>query len=435
LAFSAGLIAFYFLRPSVVDQSLVNSIKGFTISSALVGCIIGGAVSGWISIKLGRKNGLILAAALFAISALGSAFPDNLNIFGVKHIISFIIYRILGGIGAGQALMLAPMYIAEIAPAHIRGKLVSLNQFAIILGMLVIYFVNYFIAKGQPQEWIDTTGWRWMFASELVPAGLFFAMLFFIPETPRYMMMKNAESKAAQVLERINGANKVEELFQAIRSSFNTKSTSWLNFGWQVIIIGILLSVFQQFAGINVVLYYAPEIFRTLGEGTDAALLQTIVIGAINLLFTVIAILSVNKFSRRKLMIIGAAGMAISMVALGTVFYTRQVGMLAPVFMLTYIAAFAMSWGPVTWVLLSKIFPNSIRGVMSLAVAAQWIANLPVSWTFPVLNESEYLTRTFNHGFAYWIYGVMALIATVFVWRFVPETKGKNLEDIEQTWR
>lgn len=429
-----ALIAIYFFRQTVVDQSLVNSIKGFTMSSALVGCIIGGSVAGWISTKLGRKNGLILAAFLFAVSALGSALPDKLNFFAVQDIISFIIYRIIGGVGVGIASMLAPMYIAEIAPAHIRGKLVSWNQFAIIFGMLVIYFVNYFIARGQAQEWIDTVGWRWMFASELVPATLFFVMLFFIPETPRYLIMIKAEDKAAEVLASINGKEKVNGLMKAIRNSFETKTTSWLAFGWSVIVIGIFLSVFQQFVGINVVLYYAPEIFRTLGKGTDAALLQTIVIGAINLLFTVIAIFSVDKFGRKKLMIIGAIAMAISMISLGTVFYAQHTGMLSLVFMLTYIAGFAMSWGPVTWVLLSEIFPNSIRGVMSLAVASQWIANLVVSWTFPVLNESDYLTRTFNHGFAYWIYGLMGILAAIFVWRFVPETKGKSLEEIEKTW-
>lgn len=434
LAVSLALITVYFLQKPVIDQSLVNSIKGFTVSSALIGCIIGGSISGWISMKLGRKKGLIMAAILFAISALGSSIPDKLNVFGTQDIISFILYRIIGGIGVGIASMLAPMYIAEIAPARIRGKLVSWNQFAIIFGMLVIYFVNYFIAKGQPQEWIDSTGWRWMFASELIPATLFFILLFFIPETPRYLMMIKAEEKASDVLRKINGQEKVRGLLQSIRDSFGTSSNSWLAFGWGVISIGILLSVFQQFVGINVVLYYAPEIFRTLGEGTDSALLQTIIIGAINLLFTVIAILSVDKFGRKKLMIIGAIGMAISMISLGIVFYSQRMGIAALLFMLTYIAGFAMSWGPVTWVLLSEIFPNSIRGVMSLAVAAQWIANLIVSWTFPVLNESEFLTRTFHHGFAYWIYGIMGILAAFFVWKFVPETKGKSLEEIEKTW-
>ncbi len=429
-----AVVLVYLSGEVVVDQTMVNSIKGFTISSALIGCIIGGAISGWISIRLGRKKGLILAAFLFALSALGSSLPDRLNVFFTQDIIAFILYRILGGAGVGIASMLAPMFIAEIAPARIRGKLVSWNQFAIIFGMLIIYFVNYFIARGQAQEWIDSTGWRWMFASELVPATFFFVLLFFIPETPRYLMMIREEDRAREVLEKINAPAMVAGIMQSIRDSFKTQSGSWLAYGWAVIGIGILLSVFQQFVGINVVLYYAPEIFRTLGEGTDAALLQTIIIGAINLIFTVVAILTVDRFGRKKLMIIGAIGMAVSMLSLGSVFYTQQLGILALLFMLTYIAGFAMSWGPVTWVLLSEIFPNSIRGVMSLAVAAQWIANLVVSWTFPVLNESVFLTRIFHHGFAYWIYGFMGILAALFVWRFVPETKGKSLEEIEKTW-
>lgn len=430
-----AIIFIYIEQEVKIDQTMINSIKGFTVSSALIGCIIGGAVAGWISIKLGRKKGLILAAFLFALSALGSSLPDKLNFFGAQHIISFIIYRILGGVGVGIASMLAPMYIAEISPARIRGKLVSWNQFAIIFGMLIIYFVNYFIARGQPQQWIDTIGWRWMFASELIPATLFFILLFFVPETPRYLIMIGKEEKALDILGKINHKDQIGSLLISIKVSFQVKSGLWLSFGWAVIVIGVMLSVFQQFVGINVVLYYAPEIFRTLGESTDSALLQTIIIGAINLLFTLVAILTVDRFGRKKLMIIGAIGMAVSMISLGSVFYSQSMGILALVFMLTYIAGFAMSWGPVTWVLLSEIFPNSIRGVMSLAVAAQWIANLIISWTFPVLNESTYLTEMFHHGFAYWIYGLMGIVAAVFVWRFVPETKGKSLEEIEKTWK
>ena len=428
-------IIIYVVRSSVVDENMINSIKGFTVSSALVGCIFGGAWAGRVSTSLGRKKGLILAAFLFALSALGSALPDKLNIFGVQDIISFIIYRIIGGIGVGLASMLAPMYIAEIAPARMRGKLVSFNQFAIVSGMLIIFTVNYLIAKGQPQEWIDAVGWRWMFASELVPAVLFISMLFFVPETPRYLIMVGQEEKASEVLQKINGRERLNEIIANIKGSFSSENRLWLYFGWTVIIIGILLSVFQQFVGINVVLYYAPEIFRTLGENTDNSLLQTIIVGTINMLFTIIAIYSVDNFGRKKLMIIGAVAMSISMISLGTVFYVESMGVLALVFMLSYIAGFAMSWGPVTWVLLSEIFPNSIRGAMALAVAAQWLANLLISWTFPMLNDNTWLTEQFHHGFAYWIYGVMSVLAALFVWKFVPETKGKSLEEIEKFWQ
>lgn len=430
----AAILLFH-LRPIAVDESTISSIKGFTVSSALVGCIFGGALAGWVSMRLGRKNGLVLAALLFAISALGSAIPDKMNLFFLEDIISFMIYRIIGGIGVGLASMLTPMFIAEIAPAKIRGKLVSWNQFAIIFGMLVIYFVNYYIARGQTDEWINSIGWRWMFASELIPAILFFILLFFVPETPRFLVMVDKESDALTVLNRIYDKKQSSQIISQIKQSFKEKSRFWLYFGPAVIIIGILLSVFQQFVGINVVLYYAPEIFRTLGSGTDTALLQTILVGAINLVFTVIAILTVDKFGRKKLQIIGAMGMAVAMVSLGFVFYLEQMGMAALIFMLLYIASFAMSWGPVTWVLLSEIFPNSIRGAMSLAVAAQWIANLMISWTFPMMNDNTALNNTFNHGFAYWIYGIMGILAALFVWRYVPETKGRTLEDMEMLWK
>ncbi len=418
----------------VLDEETANSLKGFTVSSALIGCIIGGSLAGFISVTLGRKRGLILAALLFTISAIGSALPEALNFFGVKSVISFIIYRIIGGVGVGMASMLSPMYIAEIAPANIRGKLVSWNQFAIIFGMLVIYFVNYFIAGQGDDTWLNTTGWRWMFASETIPAVLFLFFLLFVPETPRYLVMKNKEDEALSVLRKLDGPGESETILKEIKESLRVKDAPWLSYGWLLIITGILLSAFQQFVGINVVLYYAPEIFKNMGSGTESSLLQTIIVGAVNLTFTVLAILTVDRYGRKPLQIIGALGMALSMFALGFSFYFNSVGVGALIFMLLYTASFAMSWGPVTWVLLSEIFPNRIRGAMSIAVAAQWIANLIVSWTFPMMNDNSRLNELFNHGFSYWIYGVMGLLAAVFVWKLVPETKGHTLEEIEDIW-
>lgn len=418
----------------ILDEETANSLKGFTVSSALIGCIIGGALGGFISKELGRKRGMILAALLFALSAIGSAIPEIMNIFGVENITSFIIYRIVGGIGVGLASMLSPMYIAEIAPPKIRGQLVSWNQFAIIFGMLVIYFVNYFIARQGDEEWLNTVGWRWMFASETIPAGIFLLLLWFVPETPRFMVMKNQDSKALEVLNKLNGPDKSLGILEEIKETLKIKDAPWLSYGWILIFIGIFLSIFQQFVGINVVLYYAPEIFKSMGSGTESSLLQTIIIGVVNLTFTVLAIFTVDKFGRKPLQIIGATGMAISMIALGFSFYFGSVGIAALVFMLIYTASFAMSWGPVTWVLLSEIFPNRIRGAMSIAVAAQWMANFVVSWTFPMMNDNTWLNNQFNHGFAYWIYGVMGILAAVFVWKLVPETKGKTLEEMEDLW-
>ncbi len=430
----------FFITPLGLQETAANSRLGFVVSSALIGCIIGGFSGGLVSLHLGRKKGLILAAVLFLISAIGSAIPE----MGFRPVgegdhtflIHFVIYRIIGGIGVGLASMLSPMYIAEISPPEIRGKLVSWNQFAIIFGMLVVYFVNYIIALQGTDEWINAIGWRWMFASEIVPALMFLVMLFFVPETPRYLVIKNRPDKALWVLQKINGAEKAQVILAEIRDTVVSRSGKLFSYGFVVIIIGILLSVFQQFVGINVVLYYAPEIFRNMGSGTNYALLQTIIVGAINLTFTVVAIMTVDKLGRKPLQIIGALGMAVFMFALGFTFYFKTLGLAALIFMLGYVACFAVSWGPVTWVLLSEIFPNRIRGkAMAVAVAAQWISNYLISSTFPILDKSSWLIEKFNHGFAYWIYGVMGILAAWFMWKMVPETKGKSLEEMEKLWK
>lgn len=419
--------------PELKDTA--DAIKGFVVASALIGCIIGGAISGFISKSLGRKNGLIIAAVAFFLSAVGAWNPEAFNVFGTLPVYSFVIYRIIGGIGVGIASMISPMYIAEIAPANVRGKLVSWNQFAIIFGMLVIYFVNYVIARQGNEQWLVETGWRWMFFSGAIPAAIFLILLFFVPETPRYLVMKGKDDKALNVLNRIAGKENAQAILNEIKGTIHEKSAPWLSYGFFIIFIGIMLSVFQQFVGINVVLYYAGNIFRNMGSSTDASLLQTIIVGIVNLTFTVVAILTVDRFGRKPLMIIGAVGMAISMIALGFSFYSGNMGLVALIFMLTYTAAFAMSWGPVTWVLLAEIFPNSIRGAMSIAVAAQWIANWVVSTTFPMMNDNQQLIEKFHYGFSYWIYGIMGIIAAIFMWKLVPETKGKTLEEMEKLWK
>jgi SP family xylose:H+ symportor-like MFS transporter len=246
--------------------------------------------------------------------------------------------------------------------------------------------------------------------------------------------MRNEEAKALNVLNKIVDTVKANQIIGDIRESLREKSAPWLSYGGLVIVIGVLLSAFQQFVGINVVLYYAPEIFKNLGGDTDTSLLQTIIVGAINLLFTVLAIMTVDKIGRKKLQIIGAFVMAVSMLTLGTTFYLQDKSLLPLFAMLTYVAGFAMSWGPVVWVLLAEIFPNSIKGALSLAVAVQWFTNYLVSWTFPMMNDSTYLTNMFNHGFAYWVYGVMAILAAIFMVKLVPETKGKKLEEMEKLW-
>jgi len=436
----------YFIDPRFTNlanpaqANAANSLLGFVVSSALIGCIFGGLIGGWVSTHIGRKRGLVIAAVLFLISALGAAAPEfpfaPIGHGGPGYMMHFVAYRILGGIGVGLASMLSPMYIAEIAPPKIRGNLVAWNQFAIIFGMLVIYFVNFGISKmGSGDAWLHSIGWRYMFLSGAVPATLFLLLLFFVPETPRFLMMKGDEVGARKVLSKLVTPEERENELSEIRASLAEHSGKLFSFGALLIFIGIGLSVLQQFVGINVVLYYATDIFKGMGMTTNASLLQTIIVGGVNLVFTVIAIFSVDRFGRKPLQIIGALVMAVSMVSLGGAFWLGGRGMIALVCMLVYTAGFAVSWGPVTWVLLSEIFPNQIRGkAMAVAVAAQWIANYLVSWSFPILNNNPYLVEHFKHGFAYWIYGVMSILAALFMWKFVPETKGRSLEQMEGLW-
>ena len=438
---AVGSLRAYFINPRNLDPNAANSLLGFVTSSALIGCIVGGVFGGWVSTRIGRKRGLIVAAVLFLISALGAAAPEfpfaPIGQGGAGYIWQFVFCRILGGIGVGLASMLSPMYIAEIAPARIRGNLVAWNQLAIIFGMLVIYFVNYYIAKaGDSETWLNTIGWRYMFLSGAVPALGFLLLLLLVPETPRFLMLQGNEAGARAVLNKLGPAAEAEQEMADIRASLaEHHSGNLFSFGVLVVFIGILLSVFQQFIGINVVLYYAPEIFKGMGLSTNASLWQTIIVGAVNLVFTVVAVLTVDKYGRKPLQIIGALVMAASMIALGANFALHGQGLTALICMLGYIAGFAVSWGPVTWVLLSEIFPNQIRGkAMAVAVAAQWIANYLVSWTFPMLDGNPVLVSHFNHGFAYWIYGVMSLLAGLFVWKWVPETKGRSLEQMEKLW-
>ncbi|MFY1612097.1 D-xylose transporter XylE [Macellibacteroides fermentans] len=476
----------FFIEPYNLPLDQANALEGFVVSSALIGCILGASFAGLLSQRYGRKPTLILAAVLFLLSAIGSAWPELF--FGMpgsgdhSFMYLFVAYRIIGGVGVGLASMVSPMYIAEVAPADRRGNLVSWNQFAIIFGMLVVYFVNYWIALQGDAQWLHSIGWRWMFASEVIPAILFLIFLFLVPETPRYLVMRGKTSAASAILHKLLDRQEAEKELSDIQESFKEKAPSlrpyfsfmgaWLlkfviifaalellgntnalelalifsfvislifpirSFGVVIIMVGILLSAFQQFVGINVVLYYAPEIFKTMGANTDVALLQQIIVGAINLSFTVLAIFTVDRFGRRPLMIIGALVMSVAMLLLGTTFYTNSVGIGSLICMLVYTAGFAMSWGPVCWVLLAEIFPNSIRStVMSIAVAGQWVANFLVSWTFPMLDKNQYLTDNFNHGVSYWIYGVMGLLAAFFIWKMVPETKGKTLEEMEKYWK
>lgn len=411
---------------------LSPAMKGFAASSALLACIFGAAFAGALSDRLGRKKVLILSAILFLISAIGTALPQNL--------MQFIVFRFIGGLGVGAASMTSPMYIAEISPAKIRGRMVSVNQFAIVFGMLVVYFINYYIAGQGDQAWNTETGWRWMFGSESIPAVLLLVLLFFVPESPRWLTKQNQKSKALEILSKVDGqeyANKEMQMIEETLSHESSSLSQLFNPGMRIVlVIGVVLAVLQQVTGINVFLYFGSEIFEKLGgESIDAALLQQVVVGAVNLLFTVIAIWSVDRIGRKPLMLIGSVGMGIALFAMGMAGFLQITGMWMLAFVLIYIASFALSVGPVVWVILSEIFPTKIRGrAMGIATICLWIANSVVSQTFPMMDENEFLIEKFHHGFPFFIYGIMCVFMVIFVASIVPETKGKTLEEIEKMW-
>lgn len=411
---------------------LSAAMKGFAASSALLACIFGAGFAGTLSDHLGRKKILILSAVLFLISAVGTALSINL--------VQFVIFRIIGGLGVGAASMTSPMYIAEISPAKIRGRMVSVNQFAIISGMLVVYFINYYIAGLGDEAWNIEKGWRFMFGSESIPALLLLILLFFVPESPRWLTKQGQKDKALEVLSKVDGQEYAKTEMRMIEENLSHESSSLsqlFNPGMRmVLVIGVVLAVLQQVTGINVFLYFGSEIFEKLGgETIDAALLQQVVVGAVNLLFTVLAIWTVDKLGRKPLMVIGSIGMGIALFAMGMAGVWQATGMWMLWLVLIYIASFALSVGPVTWVILSEIFPTKIRGrAMGIATICLWTANSIVSQTFPMMDENEFLIEKFHHGFPFFIYGSMCVVLVIFVARIVPETKGKSLEEIEKMW-
>ncbi len=412
--------------------ALSPAMKGFAASSALIACIFGAAFAGTLSDWMGRKKVLILSAILFLVSAIGTALPQTL--------MQFIIFRFIGGLGVGAASMTSPMYIAEISPARIRGRMVSVNQFTIIFGMLTVYFINYFIAGLGDEAWNTQTGWRWMFGSESIPALLLLVLMFLVPESPRWLTRQGRADEALAILSRVDGDAYAQNEMQAIEQNLRMESVSLKQLfqpGLRIVlVIGVVLAVLQQVTGINVFLYFGSDIFEKIGgKSIDAALLQQVIVGSVNLLFTVLAIWTVDKLGRKPLMIIGAAGMAIALFAMGLAGYWQRTGAWLLIFVLVYIASFALSVGPVTWVILSEIFPTKIRGrAMGIATLCLWLANTIVSQTFPMMDENKLLVDKFHHGFPFFLYGVMCIVMIIFVIKLVPETKGKTLEYIEKMW-
>lgn len=427
---------FYFSR----YFDLSAAMKGWVVSSALLGCFFGAIISGRISTAIGRKHSLILSSLLFMVSAWGSGLPS----FFPQSESLLVFFRIIGGLGIGIASMNAPTYIAEISPSKIRGKLVTYYQLAIVTGFFVVFLATYFIGERFTPGGNVDMGWRIMFWSEIIPSALFFFLLFSVPKSPRWLALKGRMEEAKATLVRIHGEELAEFELKEIQHSISQENASKgfsyiLTAGvFSIVVIGSVLSILQQFTGINAVLYYGADIFeKALGFGEADVLKQQILLAGVNFAFTFVAMYSVDKLGRKPLILIGAYGMLSGFLLLGFTLMFNRVGILSLIGVLLFIASFAMSMGPVTWVLLSEMFPNNIRSVaMSIAVAAQWAANYFVSLSFPIIVESPANSGGFwNQSLPYFIFAFFILVLIFFTKKYIPETKGKSLEEIEAFWK
>ncbi len=433
------------IEPLTAKFGLSDFMKGWASGCVLMGCAAGVLLVGPLSDRFGRKLAMFLAALMFLVSAIGTAVPSD--------VVTFIIFRIIGGIGIGIASISTPMYIAEITPAHMRGRMVAVNQIAIVGGIAATAFINYFIAHahGNPalpenQAWLIETGWRWMFGTGVVPAVLFALLLIPIPESPRWLIERRREDHARQILERVGGAEFAKTEFDSIKSALTHEQGTWSElFSSKLrlpLFIGVALAILQQVTGINVFMYFGATIFKTMSAsaGVDAGLLTQIIINGACVLFTVIAIATVDKWGRRPLMLLGTVGMGVSLVAMGVM---AQVGVDPAavshwmlIFIILYIACFGLSVGPVTWVILSEIFPTAVRGrALGLATFFLWTADYVVTQTFPMMDaRGSWFVAHFNHAFPFYVYATFCVLLVLLVWRLVPETKGRSLEEIERHW-
>ncbi len=410
------------------------NLQGWAMSSALTGCLMGAILSGLLSDRFGRKRLLLFSAFLFLLSALGTGATD--------HYTNFILFRILGGIGIGLASNLSPMYIAEISPAAMRGRFVSLNQLTIVIGILAAQLINWQIADPVVQgasgaeilaSWNGQMAWRWMFWMEIIPASLFFFLMIFVPESPRWLIKSNMDTKGIDILSRIGGMDYAKKEFSIIKESFqnNTGSVSFRELFRpgvrKVLIIGIVLAAFQQWCGINVIFNYAEEVFKAAGYGVSDILFNIVITGSVNLVFTFVAIYTVDKLGRKALLLIGSGGLAGIYALMGAAYYFQISGLPLLLLVISAIACYAMSLAPVTWVVLSEIFPNRIRGAaMSVATVFLWLASFLLTYTFPILNKMLNASGTF------WLYGMICLGGLWFIYNNLLETKGKTLEEIEK---
>jgi SP family arabinose:H+ symporter-like MFS transporter len=409
-------------------------LQGWAMSSALVGCVLGALASGALSDRYGRKLLLLTSAALFVLTSLGTGLAGSFSLF--------VVSRILGGAAIGLASNLSPMYIAEVSPAAVRGKFVSINQLTIVIGILAAQFVNWLIAEPVPpnaapveilHSWNGETGWRWMFWACAVPAVFFFLLMWFVPESPRWLAKKREnQEKARIILTRIGGAQYADEQLTAIRETFSSETD---RVGYRelmqpglrrVLTLGIVIAVFQQWCGINVIFNYAQEVFSAAGYGVSDILFNIVITGSVNLVFALVGMVTVDRLGRKALMLLGAGGLAAIYAVMGSMYYFQLQGLPLLLFVVMAIACYAMSLAPVTWVILSEIFPNRVRGLaLSIATFSLWTACFFLTYTFPILNESLGASGTF------WLYGAICVLGFWFIAAKLPETKGKTLEQIE----
>lgn len=409
-------------------------LQGWAMSCALIGCLAGAVLSGYLSDRFGRKKLLILSAGLFIAASFGTGAADSFT--------GFVIFRILGGAGIGLASNLSPMYIAEVTPGAVRGRFVSINQLTIVIGILAAQIINWRIAQPVPESattadilnsWNGQTGWRWMFYACAVPASLFFILMWFVPESPRWLARDTSRlPEARRILKNIGGDRFAESELVSIRETLNTsgvrESSQLLKKGFRrVLVIGIVLAVFQQWCGINVIFTYAQEIFAGAGYSVSDTLFNIVITGSVNLVFTFVGMFMVDRLGRKSLMLIGAGGLAGIYAIVGAMYYFGVQGIPLLIMVVAAIACYAMSLAPVTWVVLSEIFPNKERGTaMAIATFALWAACFVLTYTFPILNKMLGASGTF------WIYGVICIFGFRFIQRRLTETKGKTLERIEK---
>ena len=426
-----GGAKFFYERYFEIAQ--IPHLQGIAMSSALLGCIPGALFAGYFSDRFGRRRSLSLAAVIFVLSALGTGFSENFTLF--------MLYRILGGLGVGMASVVSPIYIAEIAPSQMRGRLVALNQLNIVLGILAAQIANYLIAQDVPdgatnefilQSWNGQMAWRWMFWAETIPAGIFFVLSFFIPESPRWLVKYGHFEPALRTLNNIGNEGYGLTILAEIKASLKEASKkidykSLLSKGVRpVLVVGLVLAFFQQWCGINIVFNYAEEVFTSAGFGINASLLNIVATGVVNLAFTLVALRMVDRWGRKKLMLLGASGLAITYTLLGAAYYMELNGTVVLMVILVGIGLYALTLAPVTWVILSEIFPNRIRGAaMAVASTTLWIASTLLVLLFPIIKSKVYI-----YG-AFWIYAAICILGFFFVKAKLPETKGKSLEEIE----